>query len=126
MASTAQDSSRKHRRGSAPCVVSAPTCAWCGLAVEDTNKASGLTGKANDPAIFPHCPHAIHTACLRAWDYGDSTTEQRQLLDKRRAPRYAKLVRGLALASYDHRFGGKCHNCATQAAMSNQMAPLAP
>eukprot|EP00959_Pyramimonas_sp_CCMP1952_P343165 7188619-Pyramimonas_sp.AAC.1 len=56
----------------------------------------------------------------------DSTTEQRQLLDKRRAPRYAKLVRGLALASYDHRFGGKCHSCATQAAMSNQLAPPAP
>ena len=52
MASTAQDSSRKRRRGSAPCVVSAPTCAWCGLAVEDTNKASGLIGKAKDPVII--------------------------------------------------------------------------
>ncbi len=112
MASTHQESSRKRRRGSELCAVSALTCAWCGLAVEDTNKASGLTGKTSDPVLFPHCTHALHAACLRAWGYSDSTTEQRQLLDRRRAPRYAKLVRGLALASYDYRFGGKCHGCA--------------
>ena len=62
--------------------------------------------------------HALHAACLRAWDYGKSTPEQRRMLDKRRAPRYAKLCRATALVSYDDHFGGQCHRCAADDAVS--------
>ena len=118
MASTAQETSGKRRRGSAPCATFQATCSWCELPVLDFDKASGWTGRGSDPINFPHCAHALHAACLRAWDYGKSTPEQRRLLDKRRAPRYAKLCRATALVSYDDNFGGKCHKCAADDAAS--------
>ena len=117
MASTPQESSGKRRRGNAPCANIQATCSWCELPVENIVKASGSTGKGSDPILFAHCQHALHAACLCAWDYSTSTPEQRQMLDRRRAPRYAKLCRGTALASYD-RFGGKRHKCATGDAMA--------
>ena len=86
--------------------------------MEDTPKASGLTGKAGDPVLFPRCRHALHAGCLRAWEYDGSGPELRALLDKRRAPRYLKCLRGLALASYDYRYGGACHLCAPSSTAS--------
>ena len=87
-------------------------CSLCDLPVERIDKASGFTGEGRDPITFPGCRHALHPDCLRAWEYGECNPEQRRLLDKRRAPRHAKLLRGLALASYDHKYSGACHRCA--------------
>ena len=111
------DSKPKTRcQGTTRCPNVGAICAWCGLAVENTAKASGLTGKADDPVLFPKCRHALHAACLRAWEYDGSGPQQRALLSKRRAPRHLKCLRGLALASYDYRYGGACHQCAPSAA----------
>ena len=107
------DSKPKTRcQGTTRCPNVGAICARCGLAVENTAKASGLTGKADDPVLFPKCRHALHAACLRAWEYDGSGPQQRALLSKRRAPRHLKCLRGLALASYDYRYGGACHQCA--------------
>ena len=99
------------RRGGAKRCAHGASCAWCGLAVEDVSKASGLTGKKDDPVFFPRCRHALHANCLRAWEYDGSGPEQRALLDKRRASQYLKDLCGLASASYDHRYGGACRLC---------------
>ena len=79
---------------------------FCDLPVADIDKASGYIGKGSDPSIFPRCPHALHAECMRAWQYGECIAEQRRLLDRRRAPRHAKLLRGTGLVSYDYHFRG--------------------
>ena len=109
---------KTRRQGAKRCPSAGATCAWCGLAVEDTSKASGLAGKAGDPVLFPRCRHALHADCVRAWEYDGSGPELRALLDKRRAPRHLKCLRGLALAPYDYRYGGACHLCAPSSSAS--------
>ena len=111
MANAARESSRTPRGNERSRHVQA-MCSFCEMPVADTDKASGWTGKGTDPITFPRCPHALHADCLRSWEYGECSPEQRRLLDKRRAPRHAKLLRGLALASYDHKYAGACHRCA--------------
>ena len=94
-------------------------CSFCDLPVADIDEASGYTGKGSDPIIFPRCPHALHAECLRTWQYGECTAEQRRLLDRRRAPRHAKLLRGTGLVSYDYHFRGACHGCAAGASRTH-------
>ena len=109
---------KTRRQGTVRCRSEGAICAWCGLAVENTAKASGLTGRKDDPVRFVECRHALHAHCLRAWEYDGSGPEQRALLDRRHAPRYLKDLRGVALASYDYRYGGACHLCASSSTAS--------
>ena len=92
-------------------------CAWCGTQV-DVRNARGVCGRARDPVVFPACDHALHPSCLLAWQYSESTPKQRELLERRRATKYRKDLRGLALAEYDSRYGGACQGCAASGALS--------
>ena len=76
--------------------------------------ASGISGKKDDPIVFPHCAHALHAGCLMRWYYGKCTPDQQALLDRRKASRYARGLRQMALVSYDDRFQGRCATCAAQ------------